>query len=130
MNLVKQCVTTKYASFSGRASRKEYWGFIFFYISLFFFIIIADTIGGGFERDATGDLLMSVWAATLIAILYILLLIPSLAVFLRRLHDTDHSAWWLFIALIPIIGSIVILYFLVIKGTDGSNRFGVDPLGK
>jgi len=130
MNLVKQCVTTKYASFSGRASRKEYWGFIFFYISLFFFIIIADTIGGGFERDATGDLLMSVWAATLIAILYILLLIPSLAVFVRRLHDTDHSAWWLFIALIPIIGSIVILYFLVIKGTDGSNRFGVDPLGK
>jgi len=130
MNLVKQCVTTKYASFSGRASRKEYWGFIFFYISLFFFIVIADTIGGGFERDATGDLLMSVWAATLIAILYILLLIPSLAVFVRRLHDTDHSAWWLFIALIPIIGSIVILYFLVIKGTDGSNRFGVDPLGK
>ena len=130
MNLVKQCVTTKYATFSGRASRKEYWGFVLFYISLFFFIVIADTIGGGFERDATGDLLMSVWAAVIIVILSILLFIPSLAVYVRRLHDTDHSAWWLFIGFIPIIGLIVLLYFLIIKGTEGTNRFGTDPLEK
>ena len=73
---------------------------------------------------------MSVWAAVIIVILSILLFIPSLAVYVRRLHDTDHSAWWVFIGFIPIIGAIVLLYFLIIKGTEGTNRFGTDPLEK
>jgi uncharacterized membrane protein YhaH (DUF805 family) len=123
MDLIKQCLTTKYATFSGRASRKEYWGFALFYISFFVVIgiiagIIAAAMGGG------------EWVIWISSILSLLLVIPSLAVYIRRLHDTDHSAWWLFIAFVPIIGVIVLLYFLVIKGTEGTNRFGPDPLEK
>jgi uncharacterized membrane protein YhaH (DUF805 family) len=56
------------------------------------------------------------------------LLIPSIAVAMRRLHDTDRSGWWLLIAFIPFIGSIVLLIFFVLEGTRGPNRFGPDPL--
>ncbi|MDG4768408.1 DUF805 domain-containing protein [Solwaraspora sp. WMMD406] len=55
------------------------------------------------------------------------LLLPSLAVGVRRLHDTDRSGWWLLIALIPIVGAIVLLVFFVLDGTHGPNRFGPDP---
>ncbi|MDT7577550.1 MAG: hypothetical protein QOH17_3883, partial [Pseudonocardiales bacterium] len=54
-------------------------------------------------------------------------LLPSLAVGVRRLHDTDRSGWWLLIGLIPIIGGIVLLVFFVLEGTRGPNRFGADP---
>ena len=119
MDLIKQCLTTKYATFSDRASRKEYWGFVLFYMSfLVVSVIILGATGGG------------EWAIWISSILSLLLVIPSLAVYIRRLHDTDHSAWWLFIAFVPIIGAIVLLYFLIIKGTEGTNRFGPDPLEK
>ena len=123
MDLIKQCLTTKYATFSGRASRKEYWGFALFYIS--FFVVIG--IIAGITAAAMGG---GEWVIWISSILSLLLVIPSLAVYIRRLHDTDHSAWWLFIAFVPIIGVIVLLYFLVIKGTEGTNRFGPDPLEK
>ena len=53
--------------------------------------------------------------------------IPSLAVAIRRLHDTDRSGWWLLIGLVPIVGAFILLYFYVIEGTRGPNRFGPDP---
>ena len=82
MDLIKQCLTIKYATFSGRASRKEYWGFVLFYISFFVVMeIIAAAMGGG------------EWGIWISSILTLLLIIPSLAVYIRRLHDTDHSAW-------------------------------------
>lgn len=55
-------------------------------------------------------------------------LLPSLGVLLRRLHDTDRSAWWLLLYLIPLIGPIVMLVFLVLKGTEGENQYGADPI--
>lgn len=55
------------------------------------------------------------------------LLLPTLAVGVRRLHDGDHSGWWLFIGLIPLIGTIVLLVFLIRDGTPGLNRFGPSP---
>jgi uncharacterized membrane protein YhaH (DUF805 family) len=126
MDLIKQCLTTKYATFSDRASRKEYWGFVLFYMS---FLVVSVIILG-----ATGGGEWAIWISSilslLLGILSLLLVIPSLAVYIRRLHDTDHSAWWLFIAFVPIIGAIVLLYFLIIKGTEGTNRFGPDPLEK
>ncbi|MGH1409066.1 MAG: DUF805 domain-containing protein [Aeromonas sp.] len=57
------------------------------------------------------------------------LLLPSLAVAARRLHDTDRSAWWLLLGLIPIIGTLVLIYFMVCNGQQGPNRFGDDPKG-
>lgn len=56
-------------------------------------------------------------------------LIPSIAIGVRRLHDTDHSGWWLLIVFIPLVGALVLLYWFVIRGTAGTNRFGSDPLG-
>jgi uncharacterized membrane protein YhaH (DUF805 family) len=57
------------------------------------------------------------------------LLLPSLAVLVRRLHDTDRSGWYYWIVLIPLIGSIVLLVWFCSRGTEGSNTYGPDPLG-
>ena len=56
-------------------------------------------------------------------------ILPALSVTVRRLHDLDRTGWWCLIPFIPIIGSIVILVFACMRGTDGTNRFGPDPLG-
>ena len=55
------------------------------------------------------------------------MLLPSIAVAVRRLHDTDRSGWWILLGFIPIIGGIVLLVFYVLEGTQGPNRFGPDP---
>ena len=55
------------------------------------------------------------------------ILIPSLAVFVRRLHDTDRSGWWIFLSLVPALGIIVLLVFAVLEGSAGENEFGPDP---
>jgi uncharacterized membrane protein YhaH (DUF805 family) len=57
------------------------------------------------------------------------LFLPSLAVAVRRLHDTDRTGWWVLIGLVPLIGWIIYLVFMCQRGTEGPNRFGADPLG-
>ena len=57
------------------------------------------------------------------------LFLPGLAVGARRLHDLDRTGWWLLLYLLPLIGWLVLLVFFVLRGTEGSNRFGPDPLG-
>jgi uncharacterized membrane protein YhaH (DUF805 family) len=99
---------SKYAVFEGRASRSEYWWFQLF-VAL-----------------AAGPIsILSEWASGVAALL---LFLPSLALAVRRLHDTDKSGWWLLLVLIPLIGAVVLLVFYLTRGTDGSNRFGPDPL--
>ncbi|MDO9412703.1 MAG: DUF805 domain-containing protein [Pseudolabrys sp.] len=101
-----------YATFSGRAARSEYW-----YWTLFNLIV---SIVAGIVDIVIGlDLLQ--------AIVGLALLLPSLAVAARRLHDLDRTAWWLLIAL-TLIGCILLLIWDCIKGTPGPNRFGPDPL--
>jgi len=104
---------SKYAVFEGRARRQEYWLFALLY---FILAIIA-----GFADGVSGSGLIS-------GLLALALLIPSIAVLVRRLHDTDRSGWWALLMLIPILGTLILLVFCVLKGTDGSNRFGDDPL--
>ena len=99
----------KYAVFSGRARRKEYWYFV-----LFTFLI---GVALGFV-DMTG-VLGNVYTLAV--------LIPSITVDVRRLHDTDHSGWWLWIVLVPLIGAIVLLVFLVSDSHPGQNRYGPSP---
>ncbi len=115
-------VLGKYATFSGRAARPEYWWWVLATVILFFVLglidgaLVAPMMGfEAFEPNAGQPL--SVIAS-------LALLVPNLAVAARRLHDTDRSGWWLLLGLIPIIGSLVLIYFLVQKGTEGSNRFG------
>lgn len=105
---VKTCLTQKYLDFSGRARRPEYWWFaLFVFIGNVVFAIIGI------------DLLGALWGLAL--------LLPSIAVGVRRLHDLDKSGWWLLIGLIPLIGFLVLLYFFVQPGTSGANRFGPEP---
>lgn len=111
----------KYAVFTGRARRKEYWLFALLAFGLY---IVASILDGAAGMGRTiGGVYGPIMTAVALG-----LLVPSIAVGIRRLHDTDRSGWWLLIALVPIVGSIVLLVFMVLEGTRGSNRFGPDPL--
>lgn len=108
-------VLKKYAVFSGRARRKEYWMF------LLFNLIIALVLG--FVEGLVGG-------PGVIGMLYSLaVLIPSIAVSVRRLHDTDRSGWWLLIGLIPLIGAVVLLIFMVQDSKPVQNQYGANPKG-
>ncbi len=108
----------KYAVFSGRARRTEYWGFALMQILLYLAATVLDVILG----VMTDGEFMIFTIMTMIA-----LFIPSLAVTVRRLHDTDKSGWWLLIYLVPFIGGLVILAFMLIDSDPGTNRFGPNP---
>mgnify|MGYP001592631518 FL=1 len=109
----------KYAVFSGRAQRKEFWLFNLLYLIAY---IIAFAIDMG-----TGTYVPTLGMGTATLILTLAFVIPALAVSFRRLHDTDRSAWWLLIALVPLVGSIVLLVFFCLDGSAGENRFGHNP---
>ena len=105
----------KYAEFSGRARRQEYWMFFLFNILAGIALCIVDVILG---------------TCGVLGLLYDLaVLIPGFAVFVRRLHDTDHSGWWWLIGFIPLVGFIVLLVFLCSDSKPGENRFGANPKG-
>jgi uncharacterized membrane protein YhaH (DUF805 family) len=112
----------RYAEFSGRSRRKEYWMFTLMLAILNFVIgIVESTMGlAGTVGGLYGPLSLLVMLA---------ILVPYLAVGARRLHDTGRSGWWLLIGLIPIIGAIVLLIFFVLEGTKGPNEYGPDPKG-
>jgi len=109
----------RYVDFQGRSSRSEFWwwGLFVFLVNIFF--IILDTANFKSEPGEAGMLSI---------VVYLAFLLPSLAVSIRRLHDIDRSGWWYLIALVPIVGAILLLVWDCTKGTEGSNRFGTDPL--
>ena len=112
----------KYATFEGRARRKEYWFFVLFNVLAIIVLEILDVVLGTFSKETGFGLLSGLYA--------IAVLLPSLAVTVRRLHDTDRSGWWILINFIPLIGAIVLLIFTLLDGTPGSNRFGPSPKGE
>ena len=120
MNLILGCVTQKYANFSARARRKEYFLFLLAYIILYVVFVVID-VGTGTFNEA-----ISMGALT--GIFVLAMLIPGLAVSVRRLHDTNRSGWWLLISFIPLVGAIWLMVLICLKGTSGENRFGLDPL--
>jgi uncharacterized membrane protein YhaH (DUF805 family) len=110
-----QAVSTgfsKYATFGGRAGRSEYWYWVLFNLVAAVVLAIIDLALPYRVLELAFDV------ATFL---------PSLAVMIRRLHDTDHSGWWWLIALLPLIGWIVLIVWLCRRGTDGPNRFGLVP---
>ena len=121
MNYFIDCLTKKYACFSGRARRQEYWLFALFNI-------IAGIIIG-----VIAGVLVSVTKVTAFAFLgtiyNLAVLIPGLAVLFRRLHDTGRSGWWWLIAFIPIIGWIVLIVFCCLDSQPGENQYGPNPKG-
>lgn len=113
IDAVKICFS-KYVTFSGRAARPEYWWFQLFYLIV---AVIASALDATTARDSGLSPFTSL--ATLA------MLLPLLAVSVRRLHDTDRTGWWLLIGILPLIGEIVLLVFFCQRGTEGANRFGV-----
>ena len=106
----------RYADFSGRSRRKEYWMFFLAYV-----LILAVT-GILYE-------ISHVVGGLIAAVVVLGLFIPSLAVQVRRFHDQDKSGWFVLLSIIPYIGGLIVLVFMAIDGTRGPNRFGEDPKG-
>ena len=113
MNWFLEVVKNKYAVFSGRARRQEYWMFVLFYIIFNIVLGVVESLIG-----LVGVLTSIYWLA---------LLIPSIAVAVRRLHDTGRTGWWLLITLIPLIGFIVFIVFAVQDSQPGDNEYGPNP---
>lgn len=134
MNMIQavKAVFSKYATFSGRARRAEYWWFLLFVFVAIFVLAYIDSavLGFGTAETSVGDGSVSFSAdgGPLTAVFLLATLLPGIAVTVRRLHDTDRRGWWILIGVIPLIGTLVLLWFYASKGTAGSNRFGEDPL--
>jgi uncharacterized membrane protein YhaH (DUF805 family) len=161
----------RYAEFSGRSRRKEYWLFflavLLFYLALFLLMMVmmggailsaaAGADGSGGEAAVGAGMMGAMLGGGIIGIVilltWLLLLIPSLAVGVRRLHDIDRTGWWLMLGygpyilsvilamaqsvelaailnIVSMIGFLVLLVFAVMPGTRGPNRFGPDPKGE
>lgn len=106
-------VLKKYADFSGRARRKEFWMFA---LINFVVMIVLSVVDGVIGMPILG------------AIYALGVLIPSIAVGARRMHDTGRSGWWLLLGLIPVIGLVLIIFF-VLDSTPGDNQYGPNPKG-
>lgn len=114
-------VLKKYVLFSGRARRKEYWYFVLFNVIVTLILMLIDRATGTFSKDLRVGLLEGIYG--------LVVLLPGLGVGVRRLHDTNRAGWWLFLALVPFIGAIVLIVFFVMDSTPGANRFGPNPKG-
>ena len=115
MSLLIGAVTTRYADFSGRARRKEYWLFVLAG-AIITLAVMTIEVQAGMDRPI-------VFTVTVLA-----LMVPGMAVTVRRLHDTDRSGTWILIQAIPIVGPIWFFVLMCRRGTSGGNRFGPDPL--
>ncbi len=105
-------VLKKYAVFGGRARRKEYWLFVLVSAFIVFALWFLEALVGG--------------PGVLGTFYGLAVLIPGLAVAVIRLHDTDRSGWWLLIVLVPLIGAIVLLVFMLLDGNPHENQYGAD----
>ena len=112
MNWYFQAVK-KYAEFGGRARRKEYWLFLLCHVIITCALVAVDALAGT--------------VVVFTGIYSLAALIPTLAVTVRRLHDTGRSGWWYFISYIPIIGGIILLVFTVQDSDPDDNRYGANP---
>jgi len=107
-----------YWNFQARASRSEYWLFTLWMLLLGLVAGLVDVFVFREAPGGFGPLALFVTFANLI---------PSLSVTFRRLHDTNRTAWWLLVALIPLAGAVTLFVFSVMRGTPGENRFGPAP---
>lgn len=107
-------VLKKYAVFNGRAHRQEFWMFTLFNVIASIICSIVDNLAG----------------TTIFATIYSLaVLLPSIGVNVRRLHDIGRSGWWLFLSFIPVIGWILLIYWACLDSQPGTNQYGPNPKG-
>ncbi len=117
----------RYADFSGRSRRKEYWMFQLLMLLVYMPLGILMGIGAAIGSDnGSGALFYLALVAMLLLMLAVF--IPGLAVQVRRFHDQDKSGWFVLFNLVPYVGGFVVLVFMCLRGTSGPNRFGDDPV--
>lgn len=122
----KKVVFENYATFSGRARRSEFWYYVLANLIIGIIIGIIENMLGLGNYSSSGNSFY--YQGGIISNLYSLaVLIPGLAVGVRRLHDTGRSGWNLLFALIPLAGAIILIVFFATEGESGSNKFGKDP---
>jgi uncharacterized membrane protein YhaH (DUF805 family) len=109
----------EYATFDGRAIRKEYWMFFLFNILFSILALILDQVLGTANNDTGYGIFYSLYGLAVF--------LPSIAVGVRRLHDIGKSGWWLFISFVPFIGGIWLLVLLATEGEPGENQYGPNP---
>jgi len=109
----------RYVEFSGRSSRSEFWLYTLVYVIIYLVAAVIDAFVFGM------NVMQHIGIVT--GIVALVHFIPSLAVSIRRLHDTDRSGWWLLIVFVPLIGAIWLVVLYCFSGTPGTNRFGSEP---
>ncbi len=114
-------VLKKYAVFSGRAQREEYWFFFLISLAISFGLASVDATIGSFNALAGMGLLGGLYTLAV--------LVPSIAVAVRRLHDTGRNGWWALLILIPLAGVIILIVFMVQDSQPGTNPYGRNPKG-
>jgi len=114
-------VLKKYTVFTGRAERQEFWYFILFNIIVTIVLTALDGVTGTYSTQTGMGLLSGIYTLAVF--------LPSLAVSIRRLHDTNRSGWWILLSFIPLLGAIVLIVFFAQEGFPGDNQYGSDPKG-
>lgn len=120
----------RYFTFTTRSTRSEYWWWILFVLAAdVIVVVIGSQLFGPSTQQLDSGMTRQVNDGEILAVIFhAAILVPTIAVSCRRLHDINKSAWWLLLILIPIIGCFILLYWFVIRGDDGDNRFGADPV--
>ena len=114
----------KYAVFTGRARRKEFWMFyLFIFVGVIVAIILDNVLGTTIESMRYKGMGYGLFTI----LVYLAILIPTLAVVVRRLHDIGKSGWWICIGFIPLIGSIWLIVLLATDSQPGENQYGPNP---
>ena len=112
MNWYIDVLTKRYAQFAGRARRQEYWMFVLFNVIAAFVLGLIDAMLG----------------LGLLGFIYaVAVFIPSLAVTVRRLHDSGRTGWWVLIGLVPVVGFIILIIFMILDSEPGDNAYGPSP---
>ena len=130
----------KYGTFSGRSRRQEYWlatlaNYIlimiwYLFVGIFISNLLRPSYYGDYYQSVRSAENMLIFMIVVIAIYGLVILVPSLALTVRRLHDTGRSGAWCFISLVPYVGAIILFVFTCLDGTPGPNQYGPDPKGR
>jgi uncharacterized membrane protein YhaH (DUF805 family) len=110
-----------YAVFNGRSHRKAYWLFVLFNMLIAVGLAIVDSMAGTFDQETGFGLFGALYALAVF--------LPGLAITVRRLHDTSRSGWWALLVLIPVLGVLVLIVFMVLDSHPGTNEYGPNPKG-
>ena len=121
-NYFKDCITKQYVGFGGRASREEYWYFVLYHSMIP--LTLLSVVGFIANLDVLALLGSAVGFIIAFTLYYLITFLPALSVAIRRIHDTGKSGWWIFISLVPFIGSILLLIILAQYSQPFTNKWG------